>query len=71
MTKNNSDELYYKIYVKELLFRSEEEYRLYSELKRHVNSPDIEGEDKVFAFYTDTCRFFADGDIVVLRDGNS
>lgn len=58
-------------YVKELLFRSEEEYRLYSELKRHINNPDIEGEDEVIAFNTDTCRFvFADGDIVVLRDGN-
>lgn len=110
MTRNNPNELYYKIYVrewkditqinetgkpirpkesgfvieftnmfllkhseyvKELLFRSEEEYRLYSELKRHINNPDIEGEDEVIAFNTDTCRFvFADGDIVVLRDEN-
>lgn len=109
MTRNNPDELYYKIfvrewlditkvnetgnpirpkesgfvvdftnlfllehsqYVKELLFKSEEEYRLYSEIKRSISDPNIEGEDKIVAIGADQCRFvFSGGDIMALKDG--
>jgi len=55
-------------YVKELLFKSEEEYRLYSEIKRNAADPDIEGEDRVVAINAEECRFvFAGGDIMALK----
>ena len=108
MTRNNGDELYYKLYVrdwqditeinetgkpitpkesgfvvdftnmfllehseyvKELLLKSEEEYRLYSELKRNISNTDIDAENQSVVFSADGCRFvFDNGDILVLKD---
>lgn len=55
-------------YVPELLFKSEEEYRLYSELKRNVNSAEINDSGADIGFeYEDTKFVFAGGNILVIR----
>ena len=56
--------------VPELKLRSEEEYRLYHELKRALNSTEIneEGKDTGFRFH-DALVIFEDGKINVYRNG--
>ena len=56
--------------VPELRLRSENEYRLYRELKRALNSTEIneEGTDVGFRF-EDAMVVFEDGKINVYRDG--
>jgi hypothetical protein len=52
----------------ELWIRSEEEYRLYSELKRAVNDTTINDEDNTLGFAFDNCAIsFDDGMICVAR----
>jgi hypothetical protein len=56
--------------VPELLIRSEEEYRLYSELKRIANHASIAEEDSNIGFeFEDGCIAFLDGNINVHKNG--
>jgi len=55
-------------YIPELLFRSEEEYRFYSELKRNVNSAEINDSGANIGFeHEDTKFVFASGNILAIR----
>lgn len=55
-------------YVQELLIKSEEEFRLYSELKRTAKTADVEGDDSLTRFRSQGCQFvFSDGEIIVIR----
>jgi hypothetical protein len=55
--------------VPELLLRTEEEYRLYSELKRAMSSMTINDKDSNLGFiYNDSTVLFDDGSIDVYRD---
>lgn len=55
-------------YVQELLIKSEEEFRLYSELKRTAKTADVEGDDTLTRFRSQGCQFvFSDGEIIVVR----
>ena len=107
MTRNNPNELYYKIivrewkdlsesneqkksirpkeagfvvdftnmfllehseYVQELLIKSEEEYRLYSELKRSTQNAEVNGDNSSISFGAHGCQFvFSDLEILVIR----
>ena len=54
--------------IPELWIQSEEEYRLYSELKRAVNSTTINDEDNNLAFKFNDCMLsFDDGSISISR----
>lgn len=56
--------------VPELQFKTEEEYRFYSELKRCAGEAFIsEGEKNIFFKHNECIYTFAGGDIVVQRDG--
>lgn len=55
--------------VPELKLRSEEEYRLYYELKRALNNTEINDSDKVIHFhYGDANVAFEDGDINIYKN---
>ncbi len=55
-------------YIPELLFQSEEEYRFYSELKRNVNSAEINDSGANIGFEHEDTRFvFASGNILAIR----
>ena len=55
-------------YIPELLLRSEEEYRFYSELKRNVNSAEINDSGANIGFeHEDTKFVFASGNILAIR----
>lgn len=55
-------------FVPELLIKSEEEYRLYSELKRSAKTAEVEGSDAFVKFSAQGCQFsFSDGEIYVTR----
>lgn len=55
----------------ELWIRSEEEYRLYSELKRAVNDTSINDEDNSLGFYFGKFTLtFDDGQILISKDGH-
>ncbi len=55
-------------YIPELLFQSEEEYRFYSELKRNVNSAEINDSGANIGFeHEDTKFVFASGNIFAIR----
>ena len=55
--------------IPELWIRTEEEYRLYSELKRSVNSTSINDEDHNLAFqFNDFMLSFNEGKILVSKD---
>lgn len=55
-------------YIPELLFQSEEEYRFYSELKRNVNSAEINDSGANIGFeHEDTKFIFASGNIFAIR----
>lgn len=55
-------------YIPELLFQSEEEYRFYSELKRNVNSAEINDSGANIGFeHEDTKFVFASGNILAIR----
>lgn len=55
-------------YIPELLFQSEEEYRFYAELKRNVNSAEINDTGANIGFeHEDTKFVFAGGNILAIR----
>ena len=55
-------------YIPELLFQSEEEYRFYAELKRNVNSAEINDAGANIGFeHEDTKFIFASGNILAIR----
>lgn len=55
--------------VQELRFKSEAEYRFYTELKRNTRAAEIE-EGKGLGFAIGDCRFvFSGGEILALKDG--
>lgn len=55
-------------YIPELLFQNEEEYRFYSELKRNVNSAEINDSGANIGFeHEDTKFVFASGNILAIR----
>lgn len=55
-------------YVQELLIKSEEEYRLYSELKRSVKAAEIESDESIARFSADGFQvIFSEGEIFVIR----
>lgn len=57
-------------YVLELLIESEEKYRFYSELKRSVNSAEINQNDANIGFeYGDVKYVFSDGNILAVKSG--
>lgn len=56
-------------YVPELLLESEEKYRFYSELKRSVNSVEINQNDANIRFeYGDVKYVFSEGKILAIKD---
>lgn len=55
--------------VQELRFKSEAEYRFYTELKRNARAAEIE-ESEGLGFAIGDCRFvFSGGEILALKDG--
>ena len=57
-------------YVPELLLRSEEEFRFYSELKRRTNKAVMREDDAVAGFEMNGCKvFFQSGQILLIHDG--
>ena len=55
-------------YIPELLFQSEEEYRFYAELKRNVNSAEINDAGANIGFeHEDTKFVFAGGNILAIH----
>ena len=56
--------------VPELMLRSEEEYRLYFELKRALNNTEINDSESDIRFhYADAMIAFEDGNINVYKNG--
>ena len=57
-------------FVPELLIESEEKYRFYSELKRSVNSAEINQNNANIGFeYGDVKYVFSDGNILAIKGG--
>ena len=57
-------------HVLELLLKSEEEYRFYTELKRRTDASVINEEDPNGGFFVGNCKIaFENGEILLVRDG--
>ena len=55
--------------VPELMFKSEEEYRFYRELKRASKDIDIDEDKAEYSFkHGDACYSFQNGEILVIRN---